>query len=155
MSSAVIAVTVSAVVAIFTSITAPLIIIRLGDRARRLDREAGWARQDALAAKAATAAAEIKAQADAADKKLDQIHGLVNSNMTAAMTAEAAAVERELAGMLEIIELRKALGQEPSGEALGAVDAIRGRLAELQSQLADRARQAEIAERLAREEGDG
>ena len=133
---------VGLIVAVFASITAPLIIIRLGDRTRRIDREAEWARQEKIAARA--------------DRKLDVIHTLVNSGMTRAMEAEHAATERELAGMLEIIELRRSLGQEPTIESLAAVKSIRGRLAELTGALAERRRQEAIAERQfrQREEND-
>ena len=46
-------------VAIFTSVTAPLLIAHRTERMHRDDREADWARQDEVAAKAAEAANEL------------------------------------------------------------------------------------------------
>ena len=112
----------------------------------REDREAEWARQDELAARAARAQHDLSEQAAEAARmlmdtngKLDVIHTLVNSNMTAAMQSEYAAVVRELAVMREIMELKKANGLEPSTAVLTAIAATEIKLNELRAALEDRA----------------
>lgn len=122
---------VSVVVAIFASITAPLILAARTERMHREDREANWARQDELAAKT--------------NGKLDVIHTLVNSQLTAAMQSELDAIVRELAMMLEVIELKKAAGFEPTPDALAALAAAQAKIAELTAALEDRAKAQERA----------
>ena len=139
-------------------------------RLHREDRDAEWARQDEVAARAAqTADAIAAAQQGAADRaaeaarlllennervaqtqletngKLDVIHTLVNSSMTAAMQSEFDAVTRELAMMREVVELKRATGMEPSTAALAAIDVTETKLSELADALDDRAKaQAEV-----------
>lgn len=129
MDSAVVAV----VVAVFASITAPLILAVFTARMHRQDREADWARQDILAERAADTAKETNG-------KLDVIHTLVNSQLTAAMQSELDAIVRELAMMLEVIALKKAAGFEPTAEALAALDAAQAKVADLTAKLEDRHR---------------
>ena len=71
---------------------------------------------------------------------------LVNSSLTGAMQSEAEAVVRELAMMLEVVELKKSMGKEPTVEVLAAIDATRAKIAELQAKLADRLKQTRIVE---------
>jgi len=122
--------------------------------ARKAIRESkleDWAREDQVAAKAAEAAKLLleqnKVVADAAattNAKLDVIHVLVNSNMTAAMQAEYDATVRELAMMREVARLNRIAGTEPSVEALAAIDATAVKIAELKATLSDRLKQTEI-----------
>ena len=70
--------------------------------------------------------------------KLDAVHVLVNSNMSASMQAELDGAVRELAMMHEVIELKKAAGQEPSKMALDAIIRTEGRIDELQARINDR-----------------
>lgn len=142
----IITVVASAVVAIFASVTAPLILAARTDRLHREDRAADWARQDALAAAARTAVQEATEHTNG---KLDVIHELVNSNMTAAMQSELDAVRRELAMMREVIALNQAAGREPDAETLAAVRATEAKITELAATLADRDAAARRAEHLA------
>lgn len=70
--------------------------------------------------------------------KVDIIHGLVNSNMTAALESERDAVMRELATMREIVAMRSAAGTEPSVDTLSTIRVTELRILELKSALADR-----------------
>jgi len=90
-------------------------------------RNANWARQDALAAVSV--------------EKLDSIHDLVNSNMTAAIAAERNAHIATVTMMLEVIEMKRANGHEPNVKTLAALAVIEARIAELNATLADRAGQ--------------
>lgn len=122
---------VSVCVAIGASITAPLILARQAERMRRQDREADWARQDQVAAKAAEAVGT-------ANGKLDVIHDLVNSNLTAAMQAELDALETSAAMMREVIDLKKAAGRPPAQETIIALQAIDAKIAALKTAISNR-----------------
>jgi cell division septation protein DedD len=97
---------------------------------------------------------EVAARLDHSDKeintKLDTIHTLVNSNMTAAMQSEFDATVRELAMMLEVIELKKSGGLDPSVDAKAAVEITQLKIAELKAQLEDRYKSTELADQQAR-----
>jgi hypothetical protein len=143
---------------------------------RREEKEQEYARLDLVAAKAEAtrqeqasrteeAAAlllasnlEVANTAKITNGKLDVIHTLVNSSLTGAMQSEADAVARELAMMLEVVELKRAAGKEPTEEVLAAIDATKAKIAELHAKLADRLKQAEIVteqEKESRESGVG
>lgn len=148
------------VVAVFSSITAPLILAHRTERMHREDRQADWDRQDAVAKAAADAAdrlvaaqeeaarllladnARVAAAQEQTNGKLDVIHTLVNSNMTAEMQRSYDATKRELAVMRELMELRKANGLEPTPAVLAEIAATEITLNELDAALADR-RQAQ------------
>jgi len=108
-------------------------------------------RQDAAAGKAAEAAtllvrntANVAEAAAATNQKLDVIHTLVNSSMTAAMQSELEATRRLVSGLVEIIDLKKAAGTDPTTEALALVKATNDRIAELSAALSDRLSQSDI-----------
>lgn len=105
------------------------------------------ARRDA--AKAAGLAAHVAEQlvksneavaetAKTQGSKLDQIHVLVNSNMTAQMQSELDAYRANLVLMEDISALRKAAGESPRIEAITAMETTKARIAELEAQLVDR-----------------
>lgn len=141
---------------IVSSIIAPSIVAVLMRKLSRDEKNA-----DAAAAKAirdedherqdrvAREVREVKETAAVAtvvtNGKLDVIHTLVNSSMTAALQSELDAIVRELAMMNEVIALHKAAGREPSKQALAALLSTDSRITELRASLAERAKQAEIA----------
>jgi hypothetical protein len=109
------------------------------NRSNKVERKEDLQRQD----KVADLLAEVN---ENTNSKLDTIHVLVNSNMTAAMQAELDATIRELAMMKEVISLNRAAGRSPAVEAISALDMTQAKISELKSQLADRARQTRVAE---------
>jgi hypothetical protein len=128
-----------------TSTVAPVTMAIVTARQTRADKKADWARQDAVAKKAEEAAALLlKANERVAENtrltqnKLDVIHTLVNSQMTAAMQAELDATARELAMMQEVITLKEVAGHIPTAEAISAVESTRAKLAELRARIEDR-----------------
>ena len=146
--------TVSVVVAIFASITAPLILAGRTERMHREDQLAEYQRQDQVAKLAAETSAAMLAQqrdmaeaaaeqAARADGKLEVIHQLVNSSLTAALTSEMDALVTSLAMMNEVIDLKRSAGRDPTAEAVIALQDTEARIAELRATLADRSRQAE------------
>lgn len=80
--------------------------------------------------------------------KLDIIHVLVNSNMTASMQAELDATVRELAMMHEVVDLKRKAGHEPTAAALIAIDATEAKVTELKAALDDRLQQNDVVEKL-------
>jgi hypothetical protein len=134
----------------------PLLLSWLNGIQRRKEKIEDYAREDRVAdratavAKQAAEAAQLlvednrrvaKAAAGAADKtfgKLDEIHTLVNSNMTASMQAELDATAREVTLMREVIALHLAAGRDPSAEAEAAIVSTESRIAELRAALDDR-----------------
>jgi hypothetical protein len=163
----IIAIVVSIITAVFASITAPLILAHRTERMHREDRLADYERQDKVARAAERTAVDLIASqkriadqaaeaaalllaanervartAQVTNGKLDVIHTLVNSNMTAAMQSEYDATVRELAMMREVLELKEAAGREPGREAQAAIAATEARLAELAAALEDRAQGA-------------
>jgi len=73
--------------------------------------------------------------------KLDLIHTLVNSNMTAAMQAEYDATVRLLAMMKELVAVKEAVGHKPSAVATKAIADTEDRVQELRAALNDRKNQ--------------
>jgi len=111
------------------------------------------ARQDAIAAKAEEAAAllldaneRVAHTAEVTQEKLDEIHILVNSNMTAAMQAELTAMEEVLAMRVELAEERSAAGQAPRPDLVASITTARDKVAELRAALSDRLTQTKIAD---------
>jgi len=142
---------------IFASITAPLILAHRTERMHREDMLSDYQRQDAVA-KAAKEASDVAhkvgmatvTKLDKANVKLDVIHGLVNSTLSAALQSELDALTTSLAMMREVVALKTHPGQEPAAEALIAIDDTEAKIAELRATLADRLQQAEsIASRAA------
>jgi hypothetical protein len=150
---------IAACAAFVGSIAGPLINARIISRGKVED----WARQDEVAARAETAAANLaEAQAEtmrrtdevadvaakfdkAVQVKLDhisaqadQIHGLVNSKLSAALENEQAAVVDRVSVMQEIIRLNRAQGLEPSPATLDSIAKAEARVHELRVQLEDR-----------------
>jgi hypothetical protein len=114
-------------------------------------------RQDAAEAATAKAAKDLRAAneqvarqaADAAaitNGKLEQIHELVNSTLTAQMEEAHGALMQQLVLMREVIALNTAAGRRPSQEALDAIGVIEHKVAELGARLSDRAKATVIAD---------
>jgi len=139
-------------------IVSPIIMAWLTNRNARRMKEDDYARQDLVAARlmrrqdeAESKAAEVAAQAAEAARllvvsnrkqediaivtgaKLDQIHTLVNSNLTAAMQDQLDARISNLALLTEL-----AASKQPSAETQGVIDATRIKISELTNTLANR-----------------
>ena len=94
----------------------------------KADRDRRWAKADAL---------EKEQIANEQTAKLNQIHTLVNSNMTASMTGELSALQAN------VLLLEAHPDITPAGEA--ALGAKKARVAELEAQLADRKQATSLA----------
>jgi hypothetical protein len=85
----------------------------------------------------------VAANAKITNGKLDVIHELVNSNMSAAMQSELDALEVTLAALTEVVDLKRAAGREPGPEALAAIRSTEGKIRESRAALNDRLMQSE------------
>lgn len=131
---------VALIVASSTTIS-PLLLAALTGRQRRRDREVDYARQDAVAKKAAEAVQAMLNAATDTNEKLDVIHVLVNSTLTAAMRSELEAISQVLTTLQENIALSRAAGKEPDEQRMIQVKTVSDRIVELRAVLTDRAAQ--------------
>ncbi len=123
------------------SMASPLLLAMVTNINANKNKRIDWAREDAVAARAAKVAITLQDSNDKTNTKLDVIHTLVNSNMTAAMQAEHDATVRELAMMREVAALHQNAGQRPSVDTLAAIKSTEDKIAELQAALKDRLKQ--------------
>lgn len=157
--------------ALATGIGSPLLLSWQQEKHRRTQQAEDYARQDAVAAQAAEAARlllerqdaaaeadkirnklllanneRVAAAAQATNGKLDQIHTLVNSSMTAAMQAQYDAT-------VALVSVLRRLGQ--SAETDAEIEAAQRKADELRAALSDRLTQTKTADAQATESGDG
>lgn len=86
----------------------------------------------------ASKAEKVLATSQAVTGKLEVIHKLVNSNMTAMMQQALDAMIRELALLHELIDLKRSIKIEPTEAVLATVTATEERIAEMHAAIADR-----------------
>jgi hypothetical protein len=138
----VLAALVVAAVIVCAAAVALVLLVRATNRERREDRALDLKRQDAVAEQARETAAlllesnkRFAAVTRTTNSKLDSIHTLVNSNLTAAMLAELGATEAGLDLMRELTADRSARGIEPSPEATARINATEKRVDDLREQV--------------------
>jgi len=145
-------------IALLATVISPAILAiisnHLSSKQRRIEKELDWAREDAVAKKAEEAAAllvvsneRVAKTAKVTNDKLDQIHTLVNSNMTAAMKAELEATIGKLRLMRQIVARDKADNIKVLPEALAAIRAVELKINELTATLNDRLQQTLLADK--------
>lgn len=134
-------------------ILSPILVAWLTGKQRHQEKLQDWERQDQVATKVSEAAEKLAesnkimtASAESTGRKLDVIHTLVNSNMTAALQGELNATLRELAMMQEVLALKSKSGLTPTPEALAAIQSAEKAIAELTTTLAERLSQAKLVE---------
>ena len=120
----------------------------------RMDRREDWRRQDKVAADARDAKAAVEvvrttlaAATQTTNDKLDHQGKLINSLYSAAKQQELVGYEVGLAALIENVDLRRALNQEPTPTALAAIEAIEAKLKALRSELAERAVATAVTQR--------
>ena len=148
-----------ALIAAAAAVIAPAILAYITGRQRRNEKREDYARQDQVADRVSDAAKQAReaarllvasnalaadtaaASAAVTNGKLDQIHTLVNSTLTAAIEAQLDATVEQLAMM------RRALAGDttpPSRESMAALEA---KIAETRLSLTDRLTQTKAAQR--------
>lgn len=103
-------------------------------------RRQDFRRQDDVAARVAEATARQAADASRVTTKLDEIHTLVNSNMTAAVRGELVAVEAQMFLATRLAKF------EPGPDDAAVLRALAARIAELRAVLTDRDTQQATAD---------
>ena len=144
-------------IALLATVISPAIMATISNvlmsRQRRFEKKLDWEREDKVAGIAANAARLLVANNELVAKtsavtngKLDQIHTLVNSNMTAAMKAELEATIEKLKLMRQIVARDKADNIKVLPEALAAIRSVESKIGELTATLNDRLRQTQLAD---------
>jgi len=164
-------VAVAAIVAL-PAVLAVVITPFIAGHYRRVERKEDWARQDEVADRlkvaqdATTAATQRVAAAQVittervaevavavrdansiTDGKLDQIHTLVNSNLTSAKEDQLDEAKIVLVSLEEIVDLKRNAGIEPSETAMLVIQAQRVKIAKLVAEVDDRLKQTQVGER--------
>jgi len=128
------------VIATFASIVSPIVVAVLASRSKSEE----WARQDEVA-RVLVAADKQKLDAQRMiDIKLETIHKLVNSNLTAALQSEYDARTAELVTLIELTDLKKAQGKQPTAATIDRIAATKAKLTELRITLDARATEQRI-----------
>ncbi len=142
-----------ALIAATGTILSPLLLAYMTNRQRRVEKREDYKRQDLVAAQAAEAAALLLAANErvaestaVTNEKLDVIHTLVNSHMTAAMQSEFDATVRELAVMRELAAVHEAAGRQPGEHTVSAIEVTQSKVDELRTNLVERLEQTRLAD---------
>jgi hypothetical protein len=129
----------SALVVVIVAFSGPLgacLLAYLTGRQRLSEKREDWRRQDEVAARLLAANDEVAEQLLTAngktDVKLDEIHVLVNSNLTAAMQSELNSLQGQLALMNKVSALTGETSVDPT------VEVIESRISELSKQMENR-----------------
>jgi hypothetical protein len=164
VDSSVIGLIVVAVLAVFSSVTAPLILAHRTERMHREDLLEEYERQDEVAAQARAANATMLAQqqlaAEAArlreetshdllrriNAQADRIHTLVNSDMTAVRQEELDQAEAMVMVLERVLGVAVSKGVEVEPEDVSALEEARTHRDKLQQVLADRLQQLRESE---------
>lgn len=146
------------------TIVAPVLVSVFTSRARRNDRKQEWARQDvliqradAVAAQAAQAArlllasnADVAAKAKEAsvhtNGELKVIRTLVDGTLTKTMESSLDGTRRELALLVQNVDLRRMAGLEPDPAASKIIEAVEHKIEVEASALAHRLEQVRLSE---------
>lgn len=146
-----------ALIVALTSMTGPLLLARSTAKSRREEKAQDYAREDEVAARAAAVADTLivsneraARSAEQANGKLDVIHTLVNSNMTAAMEAQLVALQGQLVMMNRLAEIT-----DPTVDEAAAIKAVQAQIAELTASLKDRLTATEVAQQQQQQQQPG
>lgn len=140
---------VAALIVAASSTLCAIYLARQANTQRRAERAEDFAHQDQLAEKASEQtrrlietnekiARRTDETARAIEGKLDVVHGLVNSGLTAAKQSELDAVERDLASLKEIVAIHRGAGREPDPATVDSVAQAERRAADLRAELIER-----------------
>lgn len=146
-----------AVIVAGAAIATPLLTAWLNAKIINAGKQQDYARQDLVAAKAEEAAIlllaanervakQTKEAAQITNGRLDQIHELVNSTMTAQMEENHQALAQQLVLMREVISLNSAAGRKPSNDALDAIAKLEHKVQELGDKLRMREEVTRVAD---------
>lgn len=152
-NSAILVAIIIAIPMVLVSILIPIGTMFFQARNSLAEREAEWRRQDLfetrrvqryditastlVMASKATAEATIMARTEVNDK-LDTMHTLLNSSIsskTRALQRELDSTLRELALMIELLDIKRSIGKEPTAESLAAISVAEHSISDLRADL--------------------
>jgi hypothetical protein len=136
---------IAACAALGGSILSPILVSAQNEKHRIKQRNEDWARQDQVAADLVKSNLKTMEIARNQGAKLEQIHTLVNSNMTLALQNELAAREGQLITLEELVSLKNKKGNKASQVTLQSIEDFKLKISELRAQLEDRLKQTDIA----------
>lgn len=134
---------ITGLIAAAVSVFSPWLLARQLNAQAKETRKVDWDRQDEVAARVAENSALSAERNKIQSAKLEQIHSLVNSNLTAAIEQELTATQLSLVLLEEIKSLTGGVSTKVSGERIVSA---RKHIAELEVTLAQRAVQTKAAE---------
>jgi len=129
---------VVAVIGAVGIIVSPALLAYFTGRQRRAEKVQDWARQDEVAARVRDVAAVAAKTDRVVNDKLDTIHDLVNSNMTAAKRGELDARRARVVLMREILALHATSGRPATAAALAAIEEEERMITDLAAEVEDR-----------------
>jgi hypothetical protein len=152
MSDAVLVAIIAACVTIVGTLS-PIITVWLTGRQRAHERAEDYVRQDerakrveqvagALAANNKAVAGRMADQSEA----IEHVRQLVNSDMDRSLTEQRDARRAQVITLRELVALRERNGESPSAETLETIQALESRIAELSSELNDRAHRVAVVD---------
>lgn len=162
---------------LFATLVAPGLLAFFLGWQRKAEKRLDWEREDKKEAEKAKKADQVAKQAAEAAKLLvesneriaakvvetsdqtngkltdlaagqKEIHTLVNSNLTKAMTSELDQTVISHGLMVEMVDLKRTNGKEPTKEVLASILASETKIGELRTTLIDRSQQAEKVEKM-------
>lgn len=128
------------------AICGPLLLARQINKQARATRAEDYRRQDVVAARLEGQNKKALKATQVTHKRLEVIHGLVNSQMTAAKLAELEALESKLVMMRQIAARDKSEKVPVDSQALAAIESTVTRIEELKVEIKDRERQAQLTQ---------
>lgn len=155
--------TVAVITVMVTGVVGPAVMAYQLNKSRRAEKQLDWKRQDEVAEKAAATAKKLLEQQEAATQALEAstrsatvarqqtnsqliaIHGLVNSNLTTALQADLDSTRRELAALVEIMEMKREAGHTVSVDAKVVIEQAKARVIELEKIMVERRAQDDVA----------
>jgi hypothetical protein len=136
------------VVALIVSLISPMVLGYLTNRARMADKREDWARQDAVAAQAAEAAAllleqnkQVAETAIETNRKLDVVHVLVNSDMTSSLRAQLVALRGQV---VVLHKLMRTDAHDTTDAEMAALEAAESQILVLVDTIAQRDQQQKL-----------
>ena len=139
-------VAIALITAIVGSVVSPLTVAYIAGKQKEQDFE----RQDKVAETLRLENERRTAAEKDMRAKLDIIHTLVNSNLTAAMQAEFDARNAEFITLVELTDLKRASGKQPSQGTLERIAATKAKIGELRATLDNRQREQVTQDEIAR-----
>ena len=112
----------------------------------REQRDAQWAREDVVALAAQAASDAIIAASEVTNAGVEQVHKIVNSGATDQLKARLQTTRMLRASQLELIDLKRASGQQPKQDTLDELANATQTITDLEKELVEKIAAAKLAD---------